>query len=97
MTALARYALFLAVVLDDEFERRGLAALVLELVDARLGHAGHARAEVQHGRDLGCRGQRLEVALDDLIAGRVPVSGRRFPAVAREQLGGDGVDVVLPG
>ena len=60
-----------AVLVDDQLERRVVAAGVLELVDPGARDADHARAEMQRAGDLRRRGQRLQVALDDLGAGRI--------------------------
>jgi hypothetical protein len=89
-------AMFRAAVVDDELERRVVAAAVLELVDPGTRDARDPGAEVQGRCDLRRRGQRLQVALDDLGAGRVAVAGRRGPAVALKQRGGGRVEVELP-
>jgi hypothetical protein len=83
-------------LLDDELERCLLTARVLELVDAVAGDAGHARTELQHARDLRQRGERLQVALHQLVARRVAVGIGRRPARALEHLAGDRVDVEVP-
>jgi hypothetical protein len=89
-------ALLDAVALDEQLERRLVAPGVLELVDAVTGDGDHARVEVQSRRDLRQRGQRLEVALDDLGPRRVLLVRRRVLPVGGEQLRGGRVDVVLP-
>ena len=86
----------LAVLLDDELVGRVVAAVVLELVDALARHADHTRAQVQALGDPGHCRERLEIALDDLIAGRVGVRRRRGPARALQQLRRDRIDVVAP-
>ncbi len=85
-----------AALVDDQLERRVLAAGVLELVDPVLGDRLDARVEVQRGRDRLERGEGLEVPLGDLVSRGVGVGGGRLPARRGEQLPGDGVDVVRP-
>ena len=75
-------------------ERRLVAARRLILSKPR-GDGDHAW-EAQLRGDLRQRGQRLEVALDQLVAGRVAVGVRRVPAGGFEQPLGGRVDVELP-
>ena len=76
-------AAFLAALVDDELERRLVAAVVLELVDAVLGDGHDARAEVQRRSDGRQRRERLEIALDDLLPRRVAARIGRRPSRCR--------------
>jgi hypothetical protein len=96
ITARARKRRSGPALVHDQLERRFVAAVVLELVHSVLRDGEHARAEMQALRDRRVRGQGLEVAVDDLVAGRIALRRWRDPARTGQQPCGRGIDVELP-
>ena len=96
MTASAFTHLRALAVLIPDLERRGLAALGLELVEAGAADAGDAARCVDVVREAGLGRERLEVALNQFGAGRILVRIRGVPSGRREQARGRPVDVVFP-
>jgi len=89
-------AALLAGLLYDQLERRVLTTRVLELVDALLRDSDHSSPQAQQPGDLRQRGEWLQVARHELVAGRVAVRRRRVPPRSAEQPHGGRVDVELP-
>jgi hypothetical protein len=84
-------------VLIPDFKRRGLAAPGLELVKARPADLGDVARRADVRLERGVVGERLEIALHHLRAGRVLVGFGRIPAGRRQQAFRCLVDVVFPG
>ena len=74
-----------AGLVDEQLEGRLVAARVLELVDPGAGDTDDPGVESQRRRELGRRGERLQIARDELVAGRVAGPVGHGPAVALEQ------------
>jgi hypothetical protein len=85
------------VGVDDHLERRVVAAVVLELVDAELGDGDHPRAVADAVAQRRQLRQRRDVAVGELGTGRVGVRVGRSPALGLQQLDGDGIGDPLPG
>jgi hypothetical protein len=86
-----------AVGLEPDLEGLFLAPGVPDLARALPGDAGDARVQAQAAGDIRERGERREVTLDKLTAGRESVEVRHRPAVPLQQGLSRPVDVVAPG